>query len=101
MRSNSFDWLSLGTFYQGQGTQNAVERTHRSALRALAARWASKLSRGLSLTLGHGHALLLTRMPAGMTPAVATCPISADRCRQRDQRWMSGVVATRDTVGVG
>jgi hypothetical protein len=100
MRANSFDRLSLGNFYQGQGTQNAVERTHRFALRALAARLASKLTRGISVRLGHWHALLLKRLPAETMPALAMCPITADRRRQRDQRWMSGVVATPGTVGV-
>jgi hypothetical protein len=100
MQANSTSRLSLGTFYFGQGTQNAVERAHR-ALRALAARLASasKLARGLSHWLGNGHALLLKRLPAEAMPAMATCPITSDRRRQRDQRWVSGV-ATPGTVGV-
>jgi hypothetical protein len=91
MQANYFDRLSLGTFSQGQGSQNAVEQAHWAALRALAARLASKLARGLSLPLGHWHALSLKRMPAAMAPAM--CPIIADGRRQR-------VVVTRGTVGV-
>lgn len=91
MQANYFNRLSLGTFFQGQGRENAVEQASGSALRALAARLASKLSRGLSLWLGHWHALSLKRMPAAAMPAM--CPIISDRRRQR-------VVVTRGTVGV-
>jgi hypothetical protein len=90
MQANYFNRLSLGTFFQGQGTNSVVEQAHRPALRALAAIAASKLSRGLSLWLGHWHALSLKRMPAAAMPAM--CPIT-DRRRQR-------VVVTRGTVGV-
>ena len=91
MLANYFDRLSLGTFSQGQGSQNAVEQAHWAALCALAARLASKLARGLSLRLGHLQALQLMRLSAGMAPAM--CPITTDRRRQR-------VVVTRGTVGV-
>jgi hypothetical protein len=92
MHANYFDRLSLGTFSQGQGSQNAVGQAHWAALRTLAARLASKLARGLSLRLGHWRALALKRLPAAAMPAMAMCPIT-DRRRQR-------VVVTRGTVGV-
>ena len=91
MQANYFNRLSLGTFFQGQGSQNAVELARRSALRALAAILASKLARGLSLRHGLWQAHLLKRLPAVATPAM--CPIMSDRRRQR-------VVVTRGTVGV-
>ena len=91
MQANYFNRLSLGTFFQGQGTQNAVEAACRIALRALAVMLASKSSRGLSLRHGLWHALLHKRMPAVAMPA--TCPMISDRRRQR-------VVVTRGTVGV-
>jgi hypothetical protein len=91
MQANYFNRLSLGTFFQGQGSQVAVERSHRSALRALAAAKAaaSRSWRGISLRLG--HALLLKRTPAATMPAM--CSMISDRRRQR-------VVVTRGTVGV-
>jgi hypothetical protein len=60
-------------------------------LRALAARLASRLLRGLSLQLGHWQLRHLKRMPAAAAPAM--CPIISDRRCQR-------VVVTRGTVGV-
>ena len=91
MQANYFNLLSLGAFFQGQGSQNAVEVAHRFVLRALATSVASKLARGLSLRHGLWQALLLKRMPAVAMPAA--CPIISDRRRQR-------VVVTRGTVGV-
>jgi hypothetical protein len=91
MQANYFNRLSLGTFFQGQGTQNAVESAHRLALRALAASLASKSARGLSLRHGIWHALSLKRTPAVAMPAM--CPTISDRRRQR-------VVVTRGAVGV-
>jgi hypothetical protein len=103
MQSNYFNRLSLGAFFQGQGSQNAVELASRAAVRALATTLASKLSRGVSLW--HGllhfeawHALVLKRMPAAAMPAM--CSIISNRRRQRDTRWLSGVVVTPGTVGV-
>ena len=93
MRFNHFDSLILGAINHGQ--VNAVEGTHRPALRALFAR----IARCLSLCLGSWCAL--KRMPAGMTPATATCPSYSGRSRQRQERWMSGVVVDPGTVGVG
>lgn len=96
MRSNHFDSMILGTINHGQGFAIAVGGTHRATLRVLLA----KFARRLSLRLGSWRALALKRMPAGVTPATATCPsYSASRC-QRHQRWMSGVVVDPGTVGV-
>jgi hypothetical protein len=69
---------------------------HRSALRVLVA----KFARRLRLRLGAWRALSIKRMPATMTPAMATCPSYSATRRQRDQRWMSGVVVDPGTVGV-
>jgi hypothetical protein len=91
MQAYSFNRLSLGTFFQGQGTQNAVETARRAVVRALSAILASKPSRGLSLRHGLWHALHLERMPAVAMPAA--CPMISDRRSQR-------VVVTRGTVGV-
>ncbi len=96
MHSNHFDSMILGTINYGQGTAIAVEGTHRPALRVLVA----KFARRLGLRLGSWRALSLKRMPAGMTPAVATCPSYSALRRQRQQRWMSGVVVDPGTVGV-
>jgi hypothetical protein len=91
MQANSFNRLSLGAFYQAQGTQNAVEAARRVVVRALAAIEASKSSRGLSLRHGLWHALSLKRSPSVAAPAM--CPMISDRRRPR-------VVVTRGTVGV-
>ena len=104
MRFNHFDSRVLGTIKNGQGFVNAVEGTHRATLRILI----SKCARRLSLRLGMWHALAMKRMAAAATtaarwcptPIAATCPSYSASRRQRDQRWMSGVVATRGTVGV-
>ena len=90
MHANFNYRLSLGAFFQGQGTQNAVELAAGAAARAFATHLASKLSRGFSLRHGLWQAHLLKRLPAVAMPAM--CPIS-DRRRQR-------VVVTRGTVGV-
>ena len=96
MRFNHFDSTILGAINNGQGSINAVEGTHRTTLRVLIA----KCARHLSLRLGSWHALALKRMAAGMTPTVATCPSYSASRRQRDQRWMPGVVVDTGTVGV-
>ena len=76
---------------------NAVEGTHRAALRNLV----SKFARRLSLRLGSWRALAMKRMAAaGTTPATATCPSYSASRRQRHQRWMPGVVVDPGTVGV-
>jgi hypothetical protein len=93
MRSNHFDSTILGTIIHGQAI--AVEGTHRNSLRVLIA----KLTRRLSLRLGAWRSL--GRTPAGLTPAMATCPSYSGSRFQRDQRWMSGVVVDPGTVGVG
>jgi hypothetical protein len=92
MRFNHFDSTILGTINHGQAI--AVEGTHRSALRNLIL----TIARRLSLRLGAWRAL--KRMPAGMASAMATCPSYLGSCRQRQQRWMSGVVVDPGTVGV-
>jgi hypothetical protein len=92
MRSNHFDSTILGAFNIGQAI--AVEGTHRSALRVLLATTA----RRFALHLFGWRAL--KRMPAGMTPATATCPSYSGRSLHRSQRWMSGVVVDPGTVGV-
>jgi hypothetical protein len=91
MQANYFNTLSTVAFFQGQGSQNAVESVHRTGLRALAAKLASIFSRGFSLSHGLWQAHLLKRLPAMATPAM--CPMISDRRRQR-------VVVTRGTVGV-
>jgi hypothetical protein len=103
MRSNHFDNMILGTNNNGQGFVNAVEATHRATLRALIA----KIARRLSWHLGSWQALAIKRLAiAGMTPATtvavvaATCPSYSASRRQREQRWMSGVVVDPGTVGV-
>lgn len=92
MRFNYFDSTILGATNQGQAI--AVEGTHRSALRVLV----SKFARRLSLRLGAWRAL--KRTPAGMTPAMAMCPSYTATSRQRNQRWLPGVVVDPGTVGV-
>jgi hypothetical protein len=92
MQSNHFDIAILGTIHHGQAI--VASGTHRSALRVLFADFA----RRLSLRLGGWRAL--TRMPATMTPAPATCPSYSGIRSQRDKRWMPGVVVVPGTVGV-
>lgn len=104
MRSNHFDSTILGFHFNGQGSVNAVEATHRTTLRTLIAKFARRLSlrgswrslkRTLVGSLPWGEIAIM-----GMTPAMATCPsYRASRC-QRHQRWMSGVVVDPGTVGV-
>ena len=97
MRFNHFDNMILGTNHNGQGFVNAVERTHRAALRILV----SKIARRLSWQLGSWLALAIERMAAaGTTSATATCPSYSASRRQRHQRWLPGVVCDPGTVGV-
>jgi hypothetical protein len=103
MRFNQFDSNVLGNHQNGQGTVSAVENTHRATLRILV----SKIARRISLRLGSWRALAIKRMAAagttpGTTAAVvtATCPSYSASRRQRDQRWMLGVVVDPGTVGV-
>jgi hypothetical protein len=103
MHSNQFDSSILGTINNGQGFVNAVDGTHRAALRVLVA----KFARRLSLRLERWHALSMKRMAGWrMTPGTtfhvvaATCPSYSATRRQRDQRWMPGVVVDPGTVGV-
>jgi len=96
MRINHFDSMILGTITNGQGSISAVEGTHRAALRILVAKYA----RRLSLCLGSWRALMLKRAAAATTPAMAMCPIDSGSRRQRDQRWLPGVVVDTGTVGV-
>jgi hypothetical protein len=91
MRFNHFDSTILGTIH---GQAIAVEGTHRSALRVLIANIAWRLS----MRLGAWRAL--KRTPAGMTPAMATCPSYSGCSPQRQQRWLPGVVVDPGTVGV-
>ena len=91
MHSNIFENAILGTNNIGQGI--AVEGTHRPALRVLVA----ELARRLSLRLRAWRAFM-KRMPAGMTPALATCPTYSGSRFQRS--WMPGVVVDPGTVGV-
>jgi hypothetical protein len=102
MHTNQFDSLNLGTINNGQGFVN-VEGTHRATLRVLIAEFA----RRLSLRLGSWRALSIKRTAGWRTTpatAVATvaamCPIYSATRRQRDQRWMPGVVVDPGTVGV-
>jgi hypothetical protein len=106
MRFNHFDNMILGTNHNGQGFVNAVERTHRAALRILV----SKIARRLSWQLGSWRALAIKRMAAaGTTPgttatvATATCPSYSASRRQRHQvaaATLLGVVCDPGTVGV-
>jgi hypothetical protein len=96
MRINHFDSMILGPYTNGQGSVNAVEGTHRTALRMLVA----KTARRLSLRLGSWRAQARKRAAAATTPAVAMCPIDSATRRQRDQRWMPVVVVDTGTVGV-
>jgi hypothetical protein len=93
MQSNYFDNAILGAINIGQGI--AVEGTHRPALRVLVA----KFARRLSLRLRAWRAFSMKRMPAGMTPALATCPSYSGSRFQRNS-WMPGVVVDPGTVGV-
>lgn len=103
MHSNQFDNMILGTINNGQGFVGAVEGTHRAALRVLVA----KFARRLSLRLGSWRALSIKRTAGWrMTPVTAVamvaamCPSYSATRRQRDQRWMPGVVVDPGTVGV-
>ena len=96
MRFNYFDNMILGTNHNGQGFVNAVERTHRAALRILV----SKIARRLSWQLGSWRALAIKRMAAAGTTPTATCPSYSGSRRQRHQRWLLGVVVDPGTVGV-
>jgi hypothetical protein len=96
MRFNHFDSTIFGITIMGQGSTNAVEGTHRLALRNLIA----KFARRLSLCLGASPRAswrVLKRMPAAM-PVMAMCPSYSVIRQSRDQRV--GVVETRGTVGV-
>jgi hypothetical protein len=97
MRSNYFDSMILGTLSIGQGSEIAVDGTHRTTLRKLVAAYV----RGLSLRLGEWRALAQKRA-AGWhaTPAMAACPSNSASRRQRHERWMSGVVVDPGTVGI-
>jgi hypothetical protein len=101
MQANYFNRLLLGTFFQGQGTQNAVELAL-GTLRALASALASKSARGLYLCAGLWQALARKRWPlaAAAIRPMAMCPMISDRRRQRHERSLPGVVVTRGTVGV-
>jgi hypothetical protein len=92
MRFNHFDSTIFGITITGQGSTNAVERTHRSTLRDLAVKFAHRLS----LRLASWRAL--KRMPAMAMPVMAVCPSYSVIRQSRDQRV--GVVETRGTVGV-
>ena len=92
MRFNHFDSTIFGITITGQGSTNAVEGAHRAMLRNLVV----KFVRRLSLRLASWRAL--KRMPAAMTPILATCPSYSASRQSRDQRV--GVVETRGTVGV-
>ena len=96
MRFNHFDSMILGTIQYGQGSVNAVEGTHRAALRVLV----FQIARRLFLCLGSWRALALKRTAAGTTPAMAMCPIHSGSRRQRPTRWMPVVVVDTGTVGV-
>jgi hypothetical protein len=97
MNSNYFDSMILGITNFGQGIAIAVEGTHRSALRVLVAQFA----RRLRLRLRGWRAFSIKCMPtSAMTPAMVTCASYSPRRRQRQQRWMSGVVVDPGTVGV-
>jgi hypothetical protein len=103
MHFNHFDNMILGTINNGQGFVDAVDGTHRAALRVLIA----KFARRLSLRLERWRALSMKRTAGwratpGTTVSVvaAMCPSYSGIRRQRVQRWMPGVVATSGTVGV-
>ncbi len=82
----------------GNGLVNAAGGWLAAALRAASVSEAFE-SCGLFVSRGYWRALSLKRMPATMTPNMATCWIT-DRRHQRHQRWMSGVVVDPGTVGV-
>jgi hypothetical protein len=92
MRFNHFDSTIFGITITGQGSMNAVEGTHRPALRNLVIAFA----RRLALRLASWRAL--KRMPAMAMPVMAVCPSYSVIRQSRDQRV--GVVETRGTVGV-
>jgi hypothetical protein len=101
MQSNIFGNMILGTIFNGQGSLNAVEGTHRTTLRTLVAFF----TRGLALRLGSWQALAIKCWPAKAALAMAACPSYSASRRQRHERWMSGVVVDsvavdRGTVGV-
>ena len=93
MAANLNDNTILGTIF-GQGSVIATSGRPAATLRSLEASL-----RGLFLCLGYWLALILKRLPAGMTPAAATCWKNSNRRHQRHQRWMSGVVVDPGTVG--
>jgi hypothetical protein len=102
MHSNQFDSMILGNNNIGQGLINAVEGTHRT-LRVLVA----KFARRLSLRLDSLRALSIKRTAGWRTTPMialaavaAACPSNSAMRRQRQQRWMSGVVVDPGTVGV-
>jgi hypothetical protein len=92
MQSNSFDIAILGTIHHGQAI--VVDGMHRESLRELV----SKFTRCLSLRLRDWRSLM--RTPAGLAPAMATCPSYSGSRSQRNGRWMPGVVVGPGTVGV-
>lgn len=89
MHSNIFDSTTLGTIPFGQGSAVGVVGTLRSTLRVLVFHFARHLALWLALK----------RLPAGMIPAMAMCPVRLDNRQQRDQRW-SGIVVDSGSVGV-
>jgi hypothetical protein len=97
MQSNIFGNMILGTIFNGQGSTNAVGRTHRSTLRSLVA----FLVRGLALRLGKWQALAIKCWPAEAAPALAVCPSYSASRRQRHERWMSGVAVDSVAVDCG
>ena len=94
MQFNNFDSTILGILNQGQGSNIAVEGTHRSMLRVLVAKFARRLRLRLEAWCALKHATAAWRM----TPAM--CPSYSGTRRQRDQRTTQGVVETRGPVGV-
>lgn len=105
MQSNYFGSMNFGFDTNGQGIQNAVERTHRTTLRGLVTRFARRLSlrgswRAIKRTLAGSMASHVHEI-SPLTLAPATCPAYLAGIRfQRDERWMSGVVVDPGTVGV-
>jgi hypothetical protein len=103
MHSNQFDSMILGTINNGQGFVNAVDGTHRAALRVLV----EKFARRLSVRLDRWRALSIKRTAGWRATPMTTAAVVAGTCpsysatrRQRDQRWMPGVVVDSGTVGV-
>ena len=97
MRFNHFDSTIFGITITGQGSTNAVEGTHRSALRNLIAKFARRLSLCL-VARPRASWRALKRMPAMAMPVMAVCPSYSVIRQSRDQHV--GVVETRGTVGV-